>query len=70
MAQNNDRPVEGGGLLGLLFGAVIAIAIALIFDGFPLWVLIVLALVLGGIGWRYGDTFWFWFLGRLRHFVP
>lgn len=69
MATANHQPAEGGGLLGLLFGVVLAVVFSWVFGPFPLLVTIILGFVLGALGWRYGDSLWFWLLERLRWFV-
>jgi hypothetical protein len=75
-SRRHERPpVEGGGIVGfvfgLLLGALVGFTSSMLFDlAFVYGIAVVLSvgIIVGIIGYFFGDRFWFWFAEKLHWF--
>jgi O-antigen/teichoic acid export membrane protein len=67
-----SEETQGGGFVGLIFGLVIGGALGFgwshYLDG-SLWGIVVGGLVVGILGFVFGDRFWLWLGRNFRHFT-
>jgi hypothetical protein len=69
--RNRSQPVEGGGLAGFVFGLLIGFLV-----GVSSWTILELSIayaiaagvIVGLIGFFFGDRFWFWASEKLHWF--
>ena len=70
-SARSSEPVEGGGLVGFVFGVVVGTTVGLAswtFAHLQPWYALGLGIIVGTVGYFFGDRFWYWAAEKIKWF--